>query len=660
MLQYLRNRFFLGLDILLLPVAAYFAFMLRTEDIGIAPYGLTYVELAVLSVVIIPVIFLVATVYSRYWPFASLDELLLLCGATVAGVGVSVIAASIGNSLLSAPAPYMPRSVPFLFSLLALVATALPRVIVRTLSYRRHWQRSSDNSQHVFIMGAGEAGALIAQELRSHPQLNMEVVGFIDDDDAKRGMRIHGVPVLGNRFEIPRYALRYDVRQVIIALPSAPGTLIREVMKICADAQVQTRTMPGIYELLGGKVSISQLRKVEIEDLLRREPIRTDVTAVKTLLRGQRVLITGGGGSIGSELCRQVLLCQPAQLIVVGHGENSVFEIENELKRYLVAHNITNCRVSSAIADVRMPERLQVVFDEYRPHIVFHAAAHKHVPLMELNPTEAVTNNVVGTRNVLDACLRTGVQHFVMISTDKAVNPTSVMGASKRAAELLVLQAARASGRAYVAVRFGNVLGSRGSVVLTFRQQIAAGGPVTVTHPDMRRFFMTIPEAVQLVLQAAVVGRGGEVFTLDMGQPVKLVDLATDMIRLSGLEPGRDIEVQYTGIRPGEKLYEELFLKDEEYGRTAHEKIFIACNASKFVPEHLNDLVRDLEAAARLGDAQAVISMFRRLIPEYQPLSRAPALPASDVMPVAVAPAQSSVTRSSSPLSLPSPIGGSD
>jgi FlaA1/EpsC-like NDP-sugar epimerase len=658
MLQYLRNRFFLALDILLLPLAVYLAFMLRTDDVGIANYGLTCIELAALSAVIIPAVFIITTVYNRYWPFASLDELLLLCGATVAGVGASVIAASLVNSLLPVPAPYMPRSIPFLFALLALVATAFPRVIVRTISYRRHWQRSTEESQHVFIMGAGEAGSLIAQELRSHPQLNMEVVGFIDDDDAKRGLRIHGVPVLGNRFEIPRYALRYDVHQVIIALPSAPGTIIREVIKICSEAHLQARTMPGMYELLGGKVSISQLRKVEIEDLLRREPVRTDATAVKALLRGQRVLVTGGGGSIGSELCRQVLLCQPSELVVVGHGENSVFEIENELKRYLAAHNIVNCRVSSAIADVRMPDRLQAVFNEYRPQIVFHAAAHKHVPLMELNPSEAVTNNVVGTRNVLDACLRAGVQHFVMISTDKAVNPTNVMGASKRAAELLVLQAARTSGRPYVAVRFGNVLGSRGSVVLTFRQQIAAGGPVTVTHPDMRRFFMTIPEAVQLVLQAAVLGQGGEVFTLDMGQPVKLVDLATDMIRLSGLEPGRDIEIQFSGIRPGEKLYEELFLKDEEYSRTAHDKIFIACNASKFVPERLNDLVRDLEAAAHQGDPQIVISTFRRLIPEYQPSLKTPVLAPGNVMPMPVSPVPT--PRPAGPVTLASPLGGSE
>ncbi len=417
---------------------------------------------------------------------------------------------------------------------------------------------------------------------------------------------------------------KYSIRQIIIALPTAPGKTIRAIVKLCEQAGVSTRIMPGLYELLDGKVSVNQLRKVEIEDLLRREPIKTDNSAVKALLHGQRVLITGGGGSIGGELCRQVLLCEPAQLVVLGHGENSVFEMENELRRH-IARNAPGdtpvCEVIGLIADLRMPGRLDAIFAQYHPQVVFHAAAHKHVPLMELNPSEAITNNVIGTRNVLDVCKRYGVELFVMISTDKAVNPTSIMGASKRAAELLVLQAARASGRraAYVTVRFGNVLGSRGSVVLTFRQQIAAGGPVTVTHPDMRRFFMTIPEAVQLVLQAAVIGQGGEIFTLDMGEPVRLVDLAHDMIRLSGLEVGRDIDITYSGIRPGEKLFEELFIKGEDYRRTVNEKIFIARNAGSFVPERLNEMIAELENAAYHDDEMTIRSLFHRLVAEYQP-----------------------------------------
>ena len=630
MLQQLRNRYFLVLDVLLLPVAVYCSFALRLESFDLGVYAHTCLLLAGVTVIVLPAFFAIGGLYARYWPFASLDELILLSIATLISTGATALLTMFIALNLHIHRP--PISIPFIFALLALVVTGTPRILARLYIYRRHWHHHDGGFAHVLIMGAGEAGALVVQELRRNPQLGLEAVGLVDDDTVKIGMRIHGVPVLGTRSDIPRLALKYGVQQVIIALPAAPGTVIREITRICEGAHVQVRIMPGLYELLGGKVSVNQLRNVEIQDLLRREPVQTDVSAVAALLQGKRVFVTGGGGSIGSELCRQVLACRPAQLIILGHGENSVFEIEAELNRRLALENIHDCTVNSVIADLRMPERLLTVFEQCRPQIVFHAAAHKHVPLMELNPTEAITNNVIGTRNLLEVCQRFGVQRFVAISTDKAVNPTSIMGASKRVMELLVLQAARATGKPYAAVRFGNVLGSRGSVVLTFRRQIASGGPVTITHPEMRRFFMTIPEAVQLVLQAAVLGHGGEIFTLDMGQPVRLVDLATDMIRLSGLELGRDIEITYTGVRPGEKLYEELFLKDEEYGRTAHEKIFIAQNASTRLPTDLDAQVEELHAAARHADTLAIHANFRRLIPEYQtplpmPLTPSPSQP---------------------------------
>jgi len=391
---------------------------------------------------------------------------------------------------------------------------------------------------------------------------------------------------------------------------------------------VQTKIMPGVHEVLGGKVNVSRLRDVQIEDLLRREPIQTDVTAVGDLIRGKRVLITGGGGSIGSELCRQALAFEPAELIILGHGENSIFTVHNELKAKL-AKNATRAkevggsdapatRLEPVVADIRFPDRIQAVLEDYQPDIIFHAAAHKHVPLMQHNPVEAVGNNVLGTMNLLDAARSVGVEHFVMISTDKAVNPTSIMGTTKRAAELLVHQAAEATGKPYVVVRFGNVLGSRGSVVLSFKEQIARGGPVTVTHPEMERFFMTIPEAVQLTLQAATIGRGGEVFTLDMGEPVKIVDLARDMIELSGLEVGRDIDIEFTGTRPGEKLYEELFIPGETYKRTRHEQIFIANNASSFVPQDLDEEVYALEVAAQQHDVEAVLESLQYLVPQMR------------------------------------------
>jgi FlaA1/EpsC-like NDP-sugar epimerase len=379
--------------------------------------------------------------------------------------------------------------------------------------------------------------------------------------------------------------------------------------------------------LINGQVSISKLRNVQIEDLLRRAPIETDIAAVRTLLRGKRVLVTGGGGSIGSELCRQILQCQPAQLILLGHGENSVFEIHQELQRWQQSEqdNGNDCStdLTPVIADLRFRERIFGIFTEHQPQIVFHAAAHKHVPLMEANPVEAITNNVLGTRLLLEAVEAHRVERFVMISTDKAVNPTNVMGASKRVAELLVLQTARRSGGFYQVVRFGNVLGSRGSVLHTFKHQIASGGPVLVTHPEMVRYFMTIPEAVQLVLQAAVVGKGAEVLMLDMGKPIQIAQLARDLIELSGLQVDRDVQIAYSGLRPGEKLFEEMFKPDEDYARTEHAKIFIAHNASQIIPRDLDDVVEQLINFGMQNNSVKIFSQLTKILPEYQQWSSA-------------------------------------
>jgi FlaA1/EpsC-like NDP-sugar epimerase len=622
MTKQIRNRHFFISDIILLTLAAYCSFLLRLEDRDLGEYRLGFVLFTGLTVLITPLIFRLGGVYTRYWRYASVEELLLLSGALTTAVAVTS-SLTVVAPLLLRHVVLVPRSVPFIFLLLALVATAGPRLIVRlTTGVEGRRQGNGGLVRPVLVMGAGNAGRMIVRELRQNAQLGMEVVGFLDDDRGKHDVRIHGVPVLGGRHDIPRLAHHYNVEHVIIAMPAVPGKMIREIVRICEEAGVKAKTIPGIYELLGGAVSVNQLRNVGIGDLLRRAPIQTDVAAVGDLIRGKRVLITGGGGSIGSELCRQVLRSGPAELVIVGHGENSVFEIQHELYRQLAANvdeSRPPCRVTTVIADIRFADRIRSVFEEYRPHIVFHAAAHKHVPLMELNPAEAITNNVLGTRNLLDAALAVDVDHFVMLSTDKAVNPTSIMGASKRAAELLVHDAAKRGGKAYVAVRFGNVLGSRGSVVHTFKQQIAAGGPVRITHPEMRRYFMTIPEAVQLVLQAAVLGQGGEVFVLDMGEPVKIMDLARDMIELSGLEVDQDIEIVVTGRRPGEKLFEELFTPGEVYQRTRHEKIFIAGNASSFVPPRLHELIADLGSAAQWNNAAAIRRGLQDLVVEYQP-----------------------------------------
>jgi len=625
-MQHLRNRHFLAFDLVFIPLAVYLGFVMRLESFSLGSYWPAYVQFSLLAMVAIPLVFNQVCVYHRYWRYASFEEMQLLSGATAGAVALVGIA----NALLSAVVPLtpgVPRSIPFIVLPVAVALVSLPRLLVRIGAARERRRRSTDRPAPVLVMGAGDAGSMIVREIQHHPELGMEVVGLLDDDTGKHGLRLHGVEVLGDRHAIPALAAKHHVRQVIIAIPGAPGKAVREIVHICDQAGVSVRTMPGMHELINGAISVNQLRTIQIEDLLRRAPVQTDTAAVRALVGGRRVLVTGGGGSIGSELCRQLLRCGPSHLIVLGHGENSVFEICNELQRLADAQLGLATRIVPVIADIRSLERLRWIFGTYCPELVFHAAAHKHVPLMEEHPVEAISTNVVGTRNLLDVALETGVDRFVMISSDKAVNPTSVMGATKRVAEMLVLDAARVSGRPYVAVRFGNVLGSRGSVVLTFKRQIAAGGPVTVTHPEMRRYFMTIPEAVQLVLQASILGRIGEVYMLDMGEPVKVVDLARDMIRLSGLEVGRDIDICFTGIRPGEKLFEELFADGECYRPTAHSKLFIAARAGDSLPDALRSQVATLEEAAAANDAVAVRQYLQELLPDYRPVPATAATP---------------------------------
>lgn len=622
----LRNRYFLILDIFFLCLTPALALMLRVDALyGLARFGEPLLLYTVVALVIRLVVFYFFELYRRYWRYASVEELAQIVAAVLASTAI-ILVIFFGVRLPALDicprwpvACGLPRSIPFIDALLVLLAVGGTRFSVRLYALRSSRGRMQPALRRVLVAGAGDAGSMIVKEMRANPQLGLNPVGFVDDDPQKLGARIHGVRVLGNRQEIARLAEEQRVDEVIIAMPTAPGKVIREIVKTCEQAGVAARTMPGLYELLGGAVSVNELRTVQIEDLLRREPVRTDTAAVGELIRGRRVLVTGAGGSIGSELCRQVLRFGPAELALLGHGENSIFEIHNELLR--IAPRVAPATaITPVIVDVRFPERLASVLQAHRPQIIFHAAAHKHVPLMEQNPVEAVSNNVLGVRNLVQAAQAAGVERFVMISTDKAVNPSSVMGATKRAAELLVLDAARQSGRPYVAVRFGNVLGSRGSVVLTFKQQIAAGGPVTITHPEMTRFFMTIPEAVQLVLQAAALGRGGEVFVLDMGEPVRIVDLASDLVELSGLEVGRDIDIAVTGLRPGEKLHEELFVAGESYGRTRHDKIFIAGNASAFVPADLDAAIARLEAAVQRNRRAEIVAGLRALIPEYRPV----------------------------------------
>jgi FlaA1/EpsC-like NDP-sugar epimerase/lipopolysaccharide/colanic/teichoic acid biosynthesis glycosyltransferase len=634
----MRNRHFFVIDLLVMLILPSVALVLRTDDVDmLAHYG---PSLLVVTLVLPPVallVFLKGGLYSKYWRYAGVDELIPIVCFGVLAVAIQTAIYLWGLRPLGLVADDFPRSLTLTNGLLMIVAVGAIRYSVRLADRPYHTRTFKPSEKHVLIAGAGAAGVMILDELRRNPALGMRPVAFLDDDPKKQGAIIRGVPVLGRCADIGAVAKDVHACQVIIAMPKVPGKTIRRIVNLCEQAGIQAKTVPGMYELLGGTVSIKQVRDVKIEDLLRREPVATDLAGVAELVRGKRVMVTGGGGSIGSEICRQVMRFDPSALIILGHGENSVFEIHGELTRTFKAKvadspedgntgvgNIGDLgaegtRIESVIADIRDTEQICSIFQEYRPEVVFHAAAHKHVHLMEMNPREAITNNVLGTRNLLNCALDTGVGRFVMISTDKAVNPVGIMGASKRAAELLVHQAAILGDKPYVAVRFGNVLGSRGSAVLTFQLQIAAGGPVTITHPDMTRYFMTIPEAVQLVLQAAALGKGGEVFMLDMGDPVKILDLAKDLIELSGLEVGRDIDIVYTGMRPGEKLVEELSLDEETYERTGHGKIRTLSNPSNFVPSHLDSMVASLERAARRNDPDELRAGLQALVPEFHP-----------------------------------------
>ncbi len=487
---------------------------------------------------------------------------------------------------------------------------ALRRLVGERMASRSHG-RAYKVPQPTLLIGAGQGGVLVAQEITRRPDLGIAPLGFVDDDPIKQGAVIHGIKVLGTTSDLPSLAERLGAKQALITISNASGSAIRRITQSCTDAGLTTKIVPGTYEIVGGRVNLSRIREVAIEDLLRREPVKLDSASVSHVMRGQPVMVTGAGGSIGSELCRQVAAFRPSALILVERAENNLFEIHLEL-----ASRFPDLELVPCVADITDPARMTQIFREHRPMIVFHAAAHKHVPMMEWNPAEAVKNNVLGTRVVADLADKLAVERFVMISTDKAVNPTSIMGATKRAAELYIQGLSVHSATHFATVRFGNVLGSAGSVIPIFKRQIEEGGPITVTHPDMTRYFMTIPEAAQLVLQAAAFSRGGETFILDMGEPVRILDLAHDLIRLSGLEPERDIEVRFTGIRPGEKLYEELSTSTEGIQRTAHPKIF---NGSYHSPDLLS-LRTELDALVQHckdPDLPAIRRALARLVPEF-------------------------------------------
>jgi FlaA1/EpsC-like NDP-sugar epimerase/EAL domain-containing protein (putative c-di-GMP-specific phosphodiesterase class I) len=624
----LNNSHFFLLDAVVFSLTPLLAFVLRLDEFSaLKQYRSGLIVATLIFSLVKIVIFTVGGFYKRYWKYASIDELTQIAGLTTSAVIANTMILSVLEYISELERFLVPRSLTLLDGILTFVLIGGIRFSIRAAESKNQKSKNFYRRDRVLIVGAGDAGVSILQEMRRNLKLGFNPVAFVDDNPQKKGLNIQGLPVVGNRYQIPEIVAAQNIRQVVIAMPTTSGKVIREIVDLCQAIGVTVNTLPATNEILDNSKKVNTLREVKIEDLLRREPIQTDAQSVFKLLEGKKVLITGAGGSIGSELCRQIFRCRPAQIILVGHGENSIFNIRQELDQVLQIlkqeeqPNKQITELITFIADLRIQTRLEEAFRTYRPDIVFHAAAHKHVPLMELNPPEAITNNVMGTKNLLDFAIKYDVSNFVMISTDKAVNPTNVMGASKRTAEMLVLKAAQTSGKPYAVVRFGNVLGSRGSVVPTFKQQIAKGGPVTITHPEITRYFMTIPEAVQLVLQASVLNKKnsqGQIFMLNMGQPVKIVDLAKDLIRLSGYEVGKDIEIVFTGLRPGEKLYEELLVEGEEYDSTAHEKVLVVKNASRIVPKNFDLTIDILCEAAQKNDTNLIVFLLDQLVVGYK------------------------------------------
>ena len=610
--RYVLRGLQLFLDLLVLSAAYWaafafrFEFALRLDTFKLLLFTWPYVlflQFAALFAFGVP---------SFSWRYVGLRDVIRIVGALALGatvlVGLRLLGPLFGGYFKYVTLPF---GVIAIDSALAILGVTGIRVVRRWVAERaeRRVKSGAVEPKRTLLIGAGRAGVLVAKEVDQNPQMGIRVVGFLDDDPLKVGTVIQGQKVLGDTASLATIAREKHAEQAIITIASASGGAIRRIVDACEKASLPVKIVPGIYEILQGKVGVTRVRDVTIEDLLGREAVELDREAIGAFLRGKRVLVTGAGGSIGSELCRQVARFEPETLVLFEQAENPLFEIDSELRR-----DFPDLDAVPVIADICDSRRVDQVFSRFRPQVVFHAAAHKHVPMMEWNPGEALKNNVFGTKKVADAADRCGAEAFVMISTDKAVNPTSVMGATKRVAEIYIKSLAARSRTKFVAVRFGNVLGSAGSVIPIFKEQIRRGGPVTVTHPEMRRYFMTIPEACQLVMEAATIGQGGEIFVLDMGEPVRIADLARDLIRLSGFSED-EIKIEFTGIRPGEKLFEELSTKGENMSRTRHPKIFIGT----FAEPSPGQVARALEQMAAVTDSSSreeVAAAIRLIVPE--------------------------------------------
>lgn len=593
------------IDIVLWSLAVPIAFWIRLESIA---DQLTIILLYVLIGFPLKV-FVIAFfgLHRRGWRNVGVRDLAVLLQA-IGSVGICLFAIF----FLIQPILPVPRSIPIIECFLGIVLLGGLRLLSRLIHESMISAASSKEDVRVIIVGAGDAGILIAREMIRHPESGLRPVGFLDDDKSKQRQTFCDIPVLGTLDSIGEIAAGKTADKIIIAIPSAPGRVIRKVVESAREAGIKCETIPGMYDLLSEKVTVSKIREVDVEDLLRREPVQLELEKITKYVGDRVILVSGAGGSIGSEIVNQVARFDPRKVILLGRGENSLFEVQQK-----ISQRWPGLAYKTVVADVRNRRRIYRIFSQHRPEVVFHAAAHKHVPLMEENSDEAILNNVGGTRNMVNAAVEHDVNYFVNISTDKAVNPTSIMGASKRAAEFMVGDASKKAkpGQIYVSVRFGNVLGSRGSVVQVFREQIKRGGPVTITHPDMMRYFMTIPEAAQLVLKAASLNMNGSVFVLDMGEPVKIIDLARDMIRYSGMEIDEEIKIDVAGIRPGEKLFEEYLTAEEGTEATLYDKIYVAKNSR--AREERSKLLEELIRAAEEMDCERIKGILLELIPSY-------------------------------------------
>ena len=600
----MRRSILFFLDIILITLAYFLTFELRFEFFVPSPF-VDLLRMTFLYVVTIKlVLFAIFGLYNSLWRYVSIDELFkLIIAATLGNVIIYLI--SIGFDL------NIPRSIILIDWIITIFLTGGLRLSYRVV--RRAYQsinRDEDDLQRVMIIGAGDAGSMIVRELKNLTNIHYKPVVLVDDDPMKHNSTLYGVPIRKGMDDIPKLVSEYKVNEIIVAIPSLGREKLAQIVKIAQTTHCKVKTLPGINEIIDDRVSIKNIRDVSIEDLLGREEIRLKIDEISSYLENRIVLVTGAGGSIGSELCRQITKFKPKKLVLLDIYENNVYDLQQEL-----LHTYRNLNLDVIIASVRDKDRILEVFKFYKPEIVFHAAAHKHVPLMENNPQEAIKNNVFGTLKVAQCAHEVNVKRFVLISTDKAVNPTNVMGATKRVAELIIQAMNQISDTEFVAVRFGNVLGSNGSVIPLFKRQIAYGGPITITHPEITRFFMTIPEAARLVLQAGAIAKGGEIFVLDMGKPVKIIDLAKQLIVLSGLEPDVDISIIYTGLRPGEKLYEELLLSEEGISQTNQQGIFVA----KPIQVNFEDLMQMISKFEdEIENKADIIKHLKILVPTYK------------------------------------------